>query len=84
MEKETFITDTNRGECLSHYYGEWHVSGELEAFLDKHEGKEVKITIEVLDDDDREKHCFHGLHAGSLDYPRGFIHTDKNGVNSLM
>ena len=48
MEKQTFITDTD-GD-FSHYYGEWHISGDIEDFLDLNGGKKLKITIEVLED----------------------------------
>jgi len=61
--KAEFVVDTKRDD-LSHYYGEWHIGGDLELFLDSIEGKKVKITVEVVED--------------------SYIHTDENGINSLM
>jgi hypothetical protein len=61
--KAEFVVDTKHDD-LTHYYGEWHISGELEKYLDSIEEKKVKITFEVVEDN--------------------FIHTDENGINSLM
>ena len=48
--KQEFIIDKEDEKNLSYYYGEWHVSGLLELFLDENQGKKLKITVEVLED----------------------------------
>jgi hypothetical protein len=49
MKKE-IITVINQDDNFDYYYGDWHIGGEFENFIEDWQDKRVKITLEVIDE----------------------------------
>ena len=54
MKKEFEMVLDGYDADISYYYQEWHISGDLKQFLNQHQNEKVKITIEILEEDQEE------------------------------